>query len=339
MVLVRPSPERVHHRFLRYWLNCPFLATHIHGYRDGSVAERLNLPTIRALPVPLPPVDQQTTIADVLGSLDDKIEVSRHTDRVLERVAAAIFKAWFVDFEPVHAKATGAGGFSLVPQHVFSDLPSSFTRSPLGSIPSGWQAGTFSELASLSRDTVDPGSRPTAIYEHFSIPSYDEGRVPKRERGAEIKSNKVQVIPGSVLVSKLNPRIPRVWLPSPPSAVQQIASTEFLVVVPRSASSREYLYCLARSEDFRDEFASRVTGTSGSHQRVKADDLLSIRVLLAPESVMTAFKNVVGPMFSLIEANRQESAVLASMRDMLLPKLLSGEVRLRETGATLHQAV
>lgn len=101
MVLIRPDSSRLDFRFLRYWLNSPVMASHIHGYRDGTVAERLNLPTIRALPIIVPPLPEQKAIARILGTLDDKIELNRRMNATLEAMARALFQSWFVDFDPV----------------------------------------------------------------------------------------------------------------------------------------------------------------------------------------------------------------------------------------------
>ena len=105
MVLIRPNSQSVDFHYLRYWLNGPVMESHIHGFRDGSVAERLNLSTIQILPVLLPPLPEQRAIAHILGTLDDKIELNRRMNETLEEMARALFKSWFVDFDPVHAKA------------------------------------------------------------------------------------------------------------------------------------------------------------------------------------------------------------------------------------------
>ncbi len=147
MVLIRPDRAKVDHRYLKYWLNSPQIAAHIHGFRDGSVAERLNLPVIRALPVFLPELVEQQAIADVLGSLDDKIEQNRRTGRKLEELARAVFKAWFVDFEPVKAKAAGATAFPGMPPETFATLPNTLKDSPLGPVPEGWEVKTLEEVA------------------------------------------------------------------------------------------------------------------------------------------------------------------------------------------------
>ena len=95
MVLLRPDPSMFDRRFLRYWLNSPVMASHIHGFRDGTVAERLNLPTIRSFPVARPPLPEQRAIAHILGTLDDKIELNRRMNETLEAMARALFKCWF----------------------------------------------------------------------------------------------------------------------------------------------------------------------------------------------------------------------------------------------------
>jgi type I restriction enzyme S subunit len=113
MVLIRPASKQVNFRFLRYWLNSPVMAAYIYGYRDGTVAERLNLSTIRALPVPIPPMNEQQDIARILGALDDKIELNHEMNQTLEAIARAIFKSWFVDFDPVWAKMDGERPYGM----------------------------------------------------------------------------------------------------------------------------------------------------------------------------------------------------------------------------------
>jgi type I restriction enzyme S subunit len=142
MVLIRPKTDRLQFRFLRYWLNSPALALHVAGHRDGTVAERLNLPTIRGLPVAEPPLDQQERIGQILGSLDDKIEVNRRTNETLEAMARTLFRSWFVDFDPVRAKANGRRPHGLDAANA-ALFPAAFEDTPLGPIPKGWKVEPF----------------------------------------------------------------------------------------------------------------------------------------------------------------------------------------------------
>src|SRR5207249_1238783 len=147
MVLLRPNASFVETRFLRYWLNSPLMASHIHGYRDGTVAERLNLPTIRALPVALPPLHEQHAIARILGVLDDKVELNRRMNETLESIARALFKSWFVDFDPVRAKADGRD--PGLPKALADLFPSTFKDSDVGEIPEGWTATRWGAVVKL----------------------------------------------------------------------------------------------------------------------------------------------------------------------------------------------
>jgi type I restriction enzyme S subunit len=219
-------------------------------------------------------------------------------NETLEAMARAIFNAWFIDFEPVKAKAAGASGFPGMPEDAFGQFPDQLVESELGPIPAGWKVTEVHQLAILSRELVDPASHPDEIFEHFSIPAFDADSAPSLEAGAAIKSCKCQIPPKSVLVSKLNPRIARAWLPRDPSdGRRQIASTEFLVAVPRKGWSRWYLYCQFTENSFREEMRQKATGTSTSHQRLRPKDFQSIRVLAPPQVARDLFRRTVEPCF------------------------------------------
>jgi len=140
-------------------------------------------------------------------------------------------------------------------------------------------------------------------------------------------SNKFIVPPNCVMVSKLNPRIPRIWLPDLRGQNRAVCSTEFLVATPKPGVSREFLYCLFINESFVNVFTTMVTGTSGSHQRVRPESLLNMDTPIPPASLIQKFTETVAPMLKRISQNINESRTLAALRDALLPKLLSGELR------------
>jgi len=294
----------------------------------GSVQDNINLATLDRLALSLPPLQEQRAIAYVLGTLDDKIQLNQRTNETLEAMARAIFKSWFVDFDPVRAKAEGRKplGMEAATATLF---PDSFQDSPLGKIPKGWRVGRASELTELSRDTINPLESPREAFDHYSIPAFDDGRWPKEETGAEIRSNKYLVPPNAVLLSKLNPRIRRVWLPTVHDDRRSIASTEFLVTLPTRDTSREYIYALFSSQPFLEVFTGLVTGTSGSHQRVQPKSLLDIEVVLPPAACRASFGRIAGPLFDGVSRNVAEVRTLAAIRDALLPKLISGEIRVR----------
>ncbi len=325
MVLIRPDKRQLDFGFLRYWLNSRIMAAHIHGYRDGSVAERLNLPTIRALPILIPPLAEQQSIAAVLGALDDKIELNRRMNATLEAMARALFQSWFVDFDPVRAKLDGRQPVGM-DEATAALFPDSFDESELAHIPNGWTVGIVSDLATLNRVAVNPGEFPTEIFDHFSLPAFDNGRTPKAELGSAIMSNKFIVPPNSVLLSKLNPHIPRIWLPDLHASRRSVCSTEFMVACSKPDVSREYLFSLFTSSAFASVYGTLVTGTTGSHQRIRPESVLDMKIVIPPAPLIRAFTDTVKPIFARINRNTEQSLTLATLRDTLLPKLLSGEL-------------
>ena len=250
---------------------------------------------------------EQRAVARVLGALDDKIELNRKMSETLEQMARAIFKSWFVDFKPFRSEG--------------------MVDTPLGEIPTRWKVGTVADACSLVHDAITPLDTPNEEFAHFSIPAYDAGKEPASERGSEIKSNKNLVPAGCVLLSKLNPRFPRVWYVDMPTNKRAIASTEFLVAIPVAAENREYLYGLLTSRSFMTDFERMVTGTSSSHQRVPAESLLSLACVVPDGTAIRAYGRITRPMLAQVQQNTRQSRTLAAIRDALLPKLMSGKVR------------
>jgi type I restriction enzyme S subunit len=158
----------------------------------------------------------------------------------------------------------------------------------------------------------------------------DEGKRPKLEVGAEIRSSKYLVPAGCVLLARLNPRFPKVWMPFFDNTHRPICSTEFLVTIPKGENHREYLYALFSSDAFFNRFEKLVTGTSSSHQRVKQSSFLAMKIIVPPTRVIRTFTDLVQPIYQKIAYNRDESCTLAELRDTLLPKLISGELRVVE---------
>jgi type I restriction enzyme, S subunit len=147
-------------------------------------------------------------------------------------------------------------------------------------IPEGWQVGTVADIVDIQKGSLRPSDFVDEIFNLYSIPAYDAGKTPELQSGAQIKSNKFVVSANAVLISKLNPNIPRVWRPWGSSSRRQICSTEFIVVTPRDGFATDYLQSFFTSECFFSTFSTLVTGTSGSHQRVKPDYFTSMTALI-----------------------------------------------------------
>ena len=286
----------------------------------GHVTKR-DLKRIKAATPPLP---EQRAIAHILGTLDDKIELNRKMNRTLEAMAQALFKSWFIDFDPVHAKMEGRD--TGLPKHIADLFPDRMADSALGKIPEGWGVYRLDELAEHHTKSIAPFSFPEVKFEYFSIPAHDSGLMPAVERGANIKSNKTIVPQHAVLLSKLNPEILRVWLPDSPKENMQICSTEFLAFTPRNPANQTLLFSLFVNPLFRTMLQSMVTGTSKSHQRVPPTALKRREVLSGTPALFARFDAITVPMVTRIVRNRAETYALNALRNTLLPKLISGDI-------------
>jgi len=327
---IRPKAT-LNNYFLFYWFCHATKAGLLDPHFTGTTIKHLTGKAIAALKIPLPPIEFQVAMADVLKTLDDRIALLRETNATLEAIAQALFKSWFVDFDPVHAKARGEQPEGL-PESLAALFPNSFEESPLGLLPRGWRVGCVAHIARQQKGSVTPLSSPVTVFEHYSLPAFDNGQAPVSELGREIKSNKTPLPAEAVLLSKLNPHIPRVWLPVKHGA-SAVCSTEFLAFAPAGGSSKEFVYCFFSSPEFLQHLCRLVTGTSNSHQRVKPDQISSTACVVPPRAVLAAFANVARPMFERVHENRQQAQTLATLRDTLLPRLISGQLRLPEAEA------
>jgi len=312
--------EKADTRFLMYGLQ----NADISGYLTGAVMPKLTQGNLNRIQISHPCITEQRAIAHILGTVDDKIELNRRRNLTLEAMARALFQDWFVDFGPVRAKMDGRDPY--LPADLWQLFPQ---RINVDDIPEGWTIGALDTLAVLVTTTISPGRSPETVFEHYSIPAYDSGRMPAMELGESIKSNKFVVDANAVLVSKLNPQIPRIWLPAI-STAHAVCSTEFMQFVPRDRVNRPYLYCLMSSEAMQGEVIRHVTGSTGSRQRAQPSQIATLDVLEPHADVLKAFNLQAAPMLKAVEDNQRESQTLAQLCETLLPKLISGELRIAD---------
>jgi type I restriction enzyme S subunit len=299
----------------------------------GSTFPNVSRDLISALPVPGLGQDAAKVIASIVEPIDDRITLLRETNTTLEAIAQALFKSWFVDFNPVHAKMQGRAPEGM-DEATAALFPDSFEESELGAVPKGWSLGLLSDLMQLHKGSINPLNHPEVLFSHFSLPAFDGGQMPVLEVGYEIKSNKTTVPLDAVLVSKLNPHIPRIWLPSALDS-NAVCSTEFLPFVPTSRTTTNFVYALLIEPSFMNAMTQLVTGTSNSHQRIKPDSVLSLKHVVPEKKTIKAFDGIVSPLMDRMKATRQQIGSLASLRNTLLPRLISGQLRLPESQALL----
>ena len=326
---VRVDRNVVEPRYASYCLGHPLIRDWIVRHAHGATMPNLNTSILSACPFVIPPLLEQRAIAHILGTLDDKIELNRRMNETLEAMARALFKDWFVDFGPTRAKIQGRD--LGLPQYLADLFPDRLVASELGEIPEGWEIGCVGDVLEQLRGKEHPITAPEAKFLHFSIPAFDNGQWPSTEPGRSIKSQKSVVPPGTILLSKINPEIERVWAADVRGGDRSVSSTEFLVLRPRGSFGRTYVYCLVRSYDFRQNIQALVTGTSKSHQRARAEAILDLPAVLPTARLSKSFEGVAEGFLIRTMENRRESRALMALRDALLPKLISGEVRVRET--------
>ncbi|HTU47340.1 MAG TPA: hypothetical protein VMF91_19915 [Bryobacteraceae bacterium] len=316
--------NKVNAAFLRYWSRSPQFVNQMRGLAASTdMAPYLSLRDQQRLEITLPHIDAQCAIGTVLGSLDDKIEQNRRTGRALEGLARATFKAWFVDFEPVKAKAAGAAGFPGMPPGAFAAVPDRLTDSPLGPVPEGWAVGTMGDLLKERGERVTPGDE-TRRLPYVPIDCITSKRVTLEtfKSGEEAQSSLIRFQDGDILFGAMRPYFHKVCL-APFSGTTR---TTCFVLVPRTDSDRAFALMLA-SEPATVQFATTHSVGSTIPYAKWQSSLHEMQCFLPPEVLRAAFGMFADSLLHLSNQTVRESAKLATLRDYLLPRLLSGEVR------------
>ena len=243
-------------------------------------------------------------------------------NETLEAMAQAIFQSWFVDFDPVRAKAEGRD--PGLPKEIVDLFPDRFEESELGEIPAGWEVGTFGEVAENPRRGIEPAK----IQE--STPYIGLEHMPRRcialadwDHADALESNKFEFRRGEILFGKLRPYFHKVGI----APVGGVCSTDILVIAPKQPTWFGFVLEHASSVEFVNHTDAASTGTK--MPRTNWQDMRRYQIVLPPVPVAAAFTAQVQPLVKRIVANIHESRTLAALRGTLLPKLISGELRVK----------
>lgn len=291
-------------KFLYYWLygNKELLSSMLET--TGIGAGKIDTKRFLNLSISLPSQKEQARYIHLMDLLFDKIELNRRINANLEAQAQALFRSWFVDFEP------------------FRDGP--FVDSQLGKIPQGWKVEALSNLATVIKKGITPSNAET--YSHYSIPAYDDAHFPEKQSGETIKSGKYIVYNNSILLSKLNPRIKRLWFIKT-AEENAICSTEFIPIQTKDTDLISFVYYLIDNDIFYQHALSLVNGATGSHQRFHAEDIMQIPFAWNKDAAID-FAQKANYILQKIEDNIRENQTLSALRDTLLPKLMAGEINI-----------
>ncbi|WP_322793336.1 restriction endonuclease subunit S [Bellilinea sp.] len=302
----------------------------------GSVFGNATRQDLERLGLGWPSATERHAIAHILGTLDDKIELNRKMSRTLEDMARALFKAWFVDFEPVRAKTEGRWrrGESLpgLPAHLYDLFPDRLVDSELGEIPEGWRVGRLGDIAENPRrskqpEEIAPGT-PYIGLEHMPRRS-----IALSEWGAadNLESNKFEFKREEILFGKLRPYFHKVGV----APVNGVCSTDIVVLTSREHSWFGFVLGHISSEEFVEYTNAGSTGTK--MPRTNWSDMARYELVLPPDPVVGAFTTLIQPMIEQIIRGIQESRTLAALRDTLLPKLIRGEIRVKDAERFLKE--
>ncbi len=305
----------------------------------GAVFDTITRDTFRVIEIDLPPIAEQKAIAAVLGALDDKIELNRRMNATLEAMARALFQSWFVDFDPVHAKLDGRPPAALDPATA-ALFPEHFQDSEAGHIPKGWTIQPVGEVV----DCVGGGTPSTAepkYWEggthHWTTPKdFSSLHAPvlldtdRKLTNAGIAKISSGLMPAGTLLLSSRAPIGYLAIAAMPVAINQ----GFIALKCNNRASNFFM--LNWCQTYITEIESRATGTTFAE--ISKQNFRPIRVVLPPKQLMAAFTAKVAQLYAQITANLHQSRTLATLRDTLLLKLLSGELSVMDEERQFERA-
>jgi type I restriction enzyme S subunit len=300
----------------------------IRPFMSGSVQAKLSQANLNRIPTPYPRDESDRhAITRILDTLDGKIELNRRMNETLEAMARALFKSWFVDFDPARAKVEGRD--PGLPKPVSDLFPNCFEDSELGDLPRGWSAPPLQDAIEVN---------PTRRLKKGDIAPYlDMASMPTRGHIAHAVIRRafgsgMRFTNGDTLVARITPCLENgktAYVDFLQDEEVGWGSTEYIVLRPKPPLPPEFAYCLARSHGFREFAIQSMTGSSG-RQRVPAEALAHYRIAVPDSEVANRFSQFVRPLFARAANAAYESRALATLRDALLPKLISGELRVTD---------
>ena len=328
---IRVKKSKVNEKFLFYIFRSSSFINYINGISCGtSVQLNMKVGDLSNYEFLLPSLFEQNKIANILGTLDEKIELNKKNNETLEGIAKSLFKSWFIDFDPVKAKSEGRS--TGLPKDISNLFPDSFEDSDLGHIPKDWTIKNFGDICSNIYSGGTPNTK-EAIYWDEGIPWLSSGET--RENYIIDTDKKISTLGVKNSSTKLAVKGSTVIASAGQGHTRGQASMLLIdtyvnqsVVVLNAESSKMSNYflffdCLRRYSEFR-----RVSDSSSSRGSLTTKILASLQVILPPIEIINHFDLFITPIIERIGISKKESTELMSIRDLLLPKLISGELKI-----------
>jgi type I restriction enzyme S subunit len=327
MIIFRPDHKKLLSRYLYLFLRSHIFKSQAKALSTGSAQPQLPIRDINRINIPIPPLPEQKAIAHILGTLDDKIELNRRMNETLEAMARAIFKSWFVDFDPVRAKMEGLQP-SDMDAKTATLFPDSVEDSPLGKIPKGWYFATIGTEFNLIMGQSPPGETYNEIGE--GLPFF-QGRT---DFGFRFPTQRVYC---TAPTRQANPGDTMVSVRAPVGDINMASETccigRGVAAIRHKSGSRSYTFYMMHS--LRDTFADfEAEGTVFGC--INKDDFQGIKCITPPAELVKKYEQTAFPLDEAIRNNDLSSHTLAATRDALLPKLLVGEIRVKDVQSFLE---
>ena len=315
LVLLKIDKSKCLPKYLLYTLMSEYVQLQIRRINQtGSIVSNLNISSLKELKILLHNFEEQSKIATILSSIDDKISLNNQINQELEAMAKTLYDYWFVqfDFPDQNGKPYKSSGGKMV-----------YNPELKREIPEGWGVEKLSSLLEIGRETINPMKTPKEKFKYYSIPEYDVSGSFSYELGETIKSNKFLVEKSDLLVSKLNPWFNRVVYNLEENA---ISSTEFIVWKTFNQSEKNFLYQVATSKGFIEYCTRFATGTSNSHKRVSPDIMVGFQIPFE-KTYIQKFGEITDSIRTQVLQNNVQNQELTQLRNWLLPMLMNGQVK------------
>lgn len=334
-IVLAGKPQHSDGLFGYYLARSPDFRRYAIGHMEGtSGRQRVPATAVEKYPFALPPISEQRAIAHILGTLDDKIELNRRRNQTLEDMARALFKDWFVDFGPVRAKMEGREPY--LPEEIWRLFPERLVDSDLGEIPEEWAVTTLSEFASLNPEAWTKRTRPEKIL-YIDLSNTKWGRIESvTNYDADDAPSRAQRIlrPLDTIVGTVRPGNGSYALISDEGLT---GSTGFAVLRPLRRECSEFVYLAATARENIERLSNLADG--GAYPAVRPEIVSATPVPRADEKLINEFSRQVCSMLAGIADNERESRTLVALRDTLLPKLISGDLRVPEALMQVDAAI
>lgn len=331
--------KRINSNFLCYWLKSSLGQSALNSIMIGSAQKALTISGLSKLNIAIPPFEIQNCIVAILKALDDRIALLHETNATLEAVAQALFKSWFVDFNPVHARQQGIAPEGM-DEATAALFPDGFEESELGLVPKGWRVGTIEDLCDVITNGGTPSRSKSEFWEGGSIPWFKTGDFndgflltpSERITDDALKNSSAKLLPENAVLMAIYaaPTVGRLGILTEPATFNQACTG----MIAKTEIGTWFLYWTLFSG--RVWFNSRANGAA--QQNISKSIVASYKTIVPPPEVLASFSNVTDALYSRIRTCSEKAQTLATLRDTLLPRLISGQLRLPEAEA-MREAV